>query len=194
MRKAADQRHAQTISLLWPSFLLFHGGDVICFDVMKLLAGWDEVMWLVVRWRGVSYCGELRRDMSCHVMSFDAVVTFDAMWLLVLCHVTWCNTMSWWWAVICCALQWDGMLWAKDATGCKVTLCGSKCFCDGTTPVNSVLQRTTPVLQDTIAVLLCTTKHYSSTTLQSATPVLFQYYSAQLQYYSSTSLYYKELL
>ena len=26
-----------------------HGGDVTCFDVMKLLAGPDEVMWLVVR-------------------------------------------------------------------------------------------------------------------------------------------------
>ena len=49
--------HAQTISLLWTSFLLFHGGNVTCFDVMKLLAGWDEVLWFVVRWRGVSYCG-----------------------------------------------------------------------------------------------------------------------------------------
>ena len=35
----------QMISLLWTSLLLFHGGDVTCFDVMKLLAGWDEVMW-----------------------------------------------------------------------------------------------------------------------------------------------------
>ena len=25
------------------------GGDVTCFDVMRLVAGWDEVMWLVVR-------------------------------------------------------------------------------------------------------------------------------------------------
>ena len=32
------------ISLLWRSFLLFHGGDVTCFDVMKLLVGWDEVI------------------------------------------------------------------------------------------------------------------------------------------------------
>lgn len=29
--------------------LLFHGGDMTCFDVVKLLAGRDEVMWLVVR-------------------------------------------------------------------------------------------------------------------------------------------------
>ena len=28
-----------------------------CFDVMKLLAGRDAVMWVVVRRRGVSYCG-----------------------------------------------------------------------------------------------------------------------------------------
>ena len=55
--KAADQLVAQAISLLWTSLLLFHHGVVTCFDVMKLLAGWDEVMWLVVRWRGVSYCG-----------------------------------------------------------------------------------------------------------------------------------------
>ena len=45
MRKATDQRDAQAISLLWMSLLLFDGdGDVTCFDVMKLLAGCDEVM------------------------------------------------------------------------------------------------------------------------------------------------------
>ena len=31
--------------------------DVTCFDVTKLLVAWDEVMCLVVRWHGVSYCG-----------------------------------------------------------------------------------------------------------------------------------------
>ena len=44
VRKATNRRDAQTISLLWASLVLFHGGDVTCFDVMKLLAGWDEVM------------------------------------------------------------------------------------------------------------------------------------------------------
>jgi len=39
VRKATDQRNAQTISLLCTSFLLFDGGNVTCFDVMKLLAG-----------------------------------------------------------------------------------------------------------------------------------------------------------
>ena len=105
-----------------------------------------------------------------HVMSFDVVVmSFDAMWLLVLCHVTWCNAMS------------------CDVRSCDVPCNGhvvcSKCFCD-----KSVLQGTTPVL-------LCTTKYYSSTTLyytvlQRTTPVLL----CTAKYYSSTTLYYKVLL
>ena len=70
--------------------------DVACFDVTKFLAGWDEVMWLVVRWRGVTCCG-MSCDViacvaSCHVMQRD----------VMLCALMW-------WAVICCALQWDGM-------------------------------------------------------------------------------------
>ena len=105
-----------------------------------------------------------------HVMSFDVVVmSFDAMWLLVLCHVTWCNAMS------------------CDVRSCDVPCNGhvvcSKWFCD-----KSVLQGTTPVL-------LCTTKYYSSTTLyytvlQRTTPVLL----CTAKYYSSTTLYYKVLL
>ena len=42
--------------------------EVKCFDVLMSVAG------------------------SGHVM----VTSFDAMWWLVLCHVTWCNVMSWW--------------------------------------------------------------------------------------------------
>ena len=78
-----------------------------------------------------------------HVMSFDVVVmSFDAMWLLMLCHVTWCNAMS------------------CDVRSCDVPCNGhvvcSKWFCDSV------------VIQSTILyykVLLCTTKYYSSTTL-----------------------------
>ena len=74
-----------------------------------------------------------------HVMSFDVVVmSFDAMWLLVLCHVTWCNACD----VMWCALQWsrcvfEGVLWQ----------CGDPKY-------YSVLQSTTPVL-------LCTTQYYN---------------------------------
>ena len=199
MRKATDQRHAQTI---W----------------------WDAVMWLVVRWRGVSYCGWLRRGMSCHVMSFDVVVTsFDAMWLLVLRHVTWCidelltivprNRMK------CYELkmplvvrsrrvvQGVTMWWSKELLcTTPVLLCITKYYSSttlyytvlrqyysvlpSTTKYYSVLQSTTPVLLCTTEyykVLLCTTKYYASTTT---------YYKVLLcttKYYSSTTLYYPVL-
>ena len=139
-----------------------------------------------------------------HAMSFDVVVmSFDAMWLLVLCHVTWCNAMS------------------CDVRSCDVPCNGhvvcSKWFCDNVVIQStilyykvllqyySVLQSTTPVLLCTTQyynVLLCTTKYYSSTTLYCK--VLLQYHSVLLQYYSvlhstttyysSTTLYYKVLL
>ena len=82
-----------------------------------------------------------------HVMSFDVVVmSFDAMWLLVLRHVTWCNAMS-------CDVPCNGHV-----------VC-SKWFCD-----NVVIQSTILYYK----VLLCTTKYYSSTTLYYK--VLLQYY------------------
>ena len=103
-----------------------------------------------------------------HVMSFDVVVmSFDAMWLLVLRHVTWCNAMS-------CDVPCNGHV-----------VC-SKWFCD-----NVVIQSTILYYK----VLLCTTKYYSSTTLYYK--VLLQYYSvlhSTTTYYSSTTLYYKVLL
>ena len=108
-----------------------------------------------------------------HVMSFDVVVmSFDAMWLLVLCHVTWCNAMS------------------CDVRSCDVPCNGrvvcSKWFCD-----DVVIQSTTPVT-------LCTTQYYN-VLLQynSVLQVLFQYHSvlhSTTTYYSSTTLYYKVLL
>ena len=148
-----------------------------------------------------------------HVMSFDVVVmSFHAMWLLVLCHVTWCNAMS-------CDVPCNGHV-----------VC-SKWFCDNvviqsTILYYKVLLQYYSVLQSTTPVLPCTTKYYSSTTLyykvllqyysvlQSTTPVLLcttQYYNVLLQYYSvlqsttpvllctakyysSTTLYYKVLL
>ena len=104
-----------------------------------------------------------------HVMSFDVVVmSFDAMWLLVLCHVTWCNAM------MSCDVPCNGHV-----------VC-SKWFCD-----NAVIQST--ILD--YEVLLCSTKYYSSTTLYYK--VLLQYYSvldSTTTYYSSTTLYYKVLL
>ena len=161
MRKATDQRDAQIISLLWTSLLPFHGGDVLCFeakcfDVLMSVAG------------------------SGHVM----VTSFDAMWWLVLYHVTWCNAMSWWWAVL---LQNYSVL---QNTNTNTTL-----YYKVLLQYYPVLQSTTQVLlqyelvlQSTTPVLTCTTKYYS--VLQSTTPVL----PCTTKYYSSTNLYYKVLL
>ena len=106
------------------------------------------------------------RPVLMHVMSFDVVVmSFDAMWLLVWCHVTWCNAMS------------------CDVRSCDVPCNGhvvcSKWFCDDV------------VIQSTILyykVLLCTTKYYSSTTLY------YTVLQRTTKYYSSTTLYCKVLL
>ena len=144
MRKATDQRDAQIISLLWTSLLPFHGGDVLCFEVKCF----DVLM---------SVAG------SGHVM----VTSFDAMWWLVLCHVTWCNAMSWWWAVL---LQNYSVL--------------QNTYTNTTLYYKVLLQ----YYSSTTPVLTCTTKYYSSTNL---------YYKVLLcttQYYSSTTLYYKVLL
>ena len=146
---------------------------VACFDVMKSLAGWDEVMWLVVRWCGASY-----RGMSCHVF-WCGVHACVVSCCVMRCDVLWCALM--WWAVICCALQWHGMLWALDADVCKVTLWGSKWFCD-----DVVIQRTkkhdkeipSTTLYHKVLVqyysVLCTLLQYYKglTRLQSPTPVL----------------------
>ena len=185
MRKATDQRDAQIISLLWTSLRPFHGGDVLCFEVKCF----DVLM---------SVAG------SGHVM----VTSFNAMWWLVL---TWCNAMSWWWAVL---LQYYSVLQSTT----PVLPCSTKYY-SSTTLYYKVLLQYYPELQSTTPILLCTTKYYSNTTpyykyysvLQSTTPVLLQYYpvlqsTTQLgqsttpvlpcttKYYSSTNLYYKVLL
>ena len=89
-----------------------------------------------------------------HVMSFDVVVmSFHAMWLLVLCHVTWCNAMS-------CDVPCNGHV-----------VC-SKWFCDNVVIQSTILYYKVlfqyySVLQSTTPVLLCSTQCYN---------VLLQYY------------------
>ena len=171
MCKATDQRDAQIISLLWTSLLPFHGGDdlcfeVKCFDVLMSVAGLGHMM----------------------------VTSFDAMWWLVLCHVAWCNAMSWWWAVL---LQYYSVLQSTT----PVLPCSTKCY-SSTTLYYKVLLQYYPELQSTTLyykvllqyylvllqyysnVLLRTTTYYSRSTLY------YKYYSV----YSSTTLYYKVLL
>ena len=127
-----------------------------------------------------------------HVMSFDVVVmSFDAMWLLVLRHVTWCNAMSCDVPcnghVVCSKWFCDNAMIQSTILYYKVLVCTTKYY-SSTTLYYTVLQRTT-------SVLLCTTKYYSRTTLYYN--VLLQYYSvlhSTTTYYSSTTLDYKVLL
>ena len=161
MRKATDQRDAQWFlcceRAFWRSMVVMFCAEVKCFDVLMSVAG------------------------SGHVM----VKSFDAMWWLVLCHVTWSNAMSRWWAVL---LQYYSVLQSTTPIPPWTTK-----YYSSTTLYYKVLLQYYSVLQ----ILLCTTKYYSSTTvllqyysvLQSTTPVLLR-----TKYYSSTTLYYKVLL
>ena len=142
-----------------------------------------------------------------HVMSFDVVVmSFDAMWLLVLCHVTWCNAMSCDVrscdvpAMVALCSKWfcDDVVIQSTILYYKVLLCTTKHY----SSTYNVLLQYYSVLQSTTPVLLCTAKYYSSATLYYK--VLLQYYSVlqsttpvllcTAKYYSSTTLYYKVLL
>ena len=117
------------------------------------------------------------------------------MWLLVLCHVTWCNAMS------CDVRSCEELSSVVPCNGMecykvklplfsKQLLCTTKYY-SSTRPYYKVLLRTTK----STPVLLRTTKYYSSNTtyysvLQSTTPVLL----CTIKYYSSTTLYFKVLL
>ena len=98
MRKATDQRDAQIISLLWTSFLPFHGRDVPCW--------WCDLFWCHevgcwVRWSNVVVCevtwcvlNAVSCDVLCHVMSCDV------MWWS--CHLMWCD-------FLCCVMLRNAM-------------------------------------------------------------------------------------
>ena len=139
-----------------------------------------------------------------HVMSFDVVVmSFDAMWLLVLCHVTWCNAMSCDVRscdvpcnghVVCSKWFCDDVVIQSTILYYKVLLCTTKYY-SSTTLYYTVLLQYYSVLQSTTPVLVCTAKYYSNTTLYYK--VLLQYYSvlhSTTTYYSRTTLYCKVLL
>ena len=73
MRKATDQRDAQTISLLWTtSLLLFRGGDATCFDACHVIWCGGHVIW----------CDVIACVVSCHVMQCD-VMWCALMWFAV---------------------------------------------------------------------------------------------------------------
>ena len=203
MRKATDQRDAQTISLLWTSLLLFHGGDVTsCFDACHVIWCSGHVIW----------CDVIACVLSCHVMQ---------------CDVMWCALM--WCALQWSRCVFEVVLWQCGDPKYYSVLQSTTVYYQVLLQYYSVLQSTTPVLlcttqyynvllqyysvlQSTTPVLLCTAKYYSSPTLYYK--VLLQYYSVlqrttlyyivlqrttpvlpcTTKYYSSTTLYCKVLL
>ena len=147
--------------------LPFHGGDVLCFEVKCF----DVLM---------SVAG------SGHAM----VTSFDAMWWLVLCHVTWCNAMSWCWAVLLqyypvlqsitpvltCTTKYYKVLLQYYPVLQSTTLCYKVLLQYSVLQILLCILHYYPVLQSTTQVLLCTTKYYSNTT------PYYKYYSVLLQY------------
>ena len=185
MRKATDQRDAQTISLLWTSLLLFHGGDVTsCFDACHVIWCSGHVIW----------CDVIACVVSCHVMQGDV------MW----CALMWC-ALQWSRCVFKVVLWQCGdpkyysvlqstTVYYKVLLQYYSVLHSTTTYYSSTTLYYKVLLQYYSVLQSTTPVLLCTTKYYSSTTLYYK--VLLQYYSvlhSTTTYYSSTTLYYKVL-
>ena len=184
MRKATDQHDAQSISLLWTCLLLFHGGDVTCFDACHVIWCGGHVIW----------CDVIACVVSCHVMQCDV------MW----CALQWSRCVF---EVVlwqCGDPKYYSVL--QSTTVCYKVLLQYYSVLQSTTPVllctthyYNVLLQYYSVLQSTTPVLLCTAKYYSSTTLyytvlQRTTPVLpctTQYYCSTTEYYSSTTLYYK---
>ena len=165
MRKATDQRDAQTISLLWTRLLLFHGGDVTCFDACHVIWCSGHVIW----------CDVIACVVSCHVMQ---------------CDVMWCALM--WCALPWPRCVFEVVLWQCGDPKYYSVLQSTTVYYKVLLQYYSVLQSTTPVLlcttqyynvllqyysvlQSTTPVLLCTAKYYSSTT---------PYYKVLLQYYS----------
>ena len=222
MRKATDQRDAQTISLLWTSLLLFHGGDVTCFDACHVIWCGGHVIW----------CDVIACVVSCHVMQCDV------MWCaLMWCALQWsrcvfevvlwqCGDPKYYSVLQSTTVYYKVLLqyYSVLQSTTPVLLCTTRYYSSTTLCYKvllqyysvlhstttyyssttlyykvllqyySVLQSTTPVLQSTTPVLLCTTKYYSSTTL---------YYTVlqrttpvlpcTTKYYSSTTLYYTVL-
>ena len=136
-----------------------------------------------------------------HVMSFDVVVmSFDAMWLLVLCHsrdamrchvmcahvmcpamVTLCvrsgSVTMWWSKVLFCTTKYysSTTLYYKVLLQYYSVLHSTTTYYSSTTLYYKVLLQYYSVLQSTTPILLCITKYYSSATL---------YYKVLLQFYS----------
>ena len=205
MRKATDQRDAQTLSLLWTSLLLFHGGDVTCFDACHVIWCGGHVIW----------CDVIACVVSCHVMQCD-VMWCALQWSrsCVFEVVLWrCGDPKYYSVLQSTTVYYTVLLQYYSVLHSTTTYCSSTTlyysstilYCKVLLQYYSVLQSTTlyyKVLLQCYSVLHSTTTYYSSTTLYYK--VLLQYYSVlqsttpvllcTTKYCSSTTLYYNVLL
>ena len=184
MRKATDQRDAQTISLLWTSLLLFHGGDVPWW--------WFDQFWCHEVGCGVRWSNQGTTPVLLCTAKYYSSTTLYCKVLFQYYSVLQSTT-----PVLLSTTQYYNVLLQYYSVLQSITL-----YCKVLLQYDSVLQSTTlyckvllqyySVLHSAIPVLLCTTKYYSSTTLYYK--VLLQHYSvlhSTTTCYSSTTLYYK---
>ena len=144
MRKATDQRDAQTISLLWTSLLLFHGGDV----------PWGEMKQSRYYSSTTLYCKVLLQYYSVlqsatPVLLHSTTTYYSSTTLyykVLLCTAKYYSSTTLYYKVL---LQYYSVLQSTT----PVLLCTTKYY-SSTTLYYTVLQRATPVLH-------CTTKQHS---------------------------------
>ena len=173
MRKATDQRDAQTISLLWTSLLLFHGADV---------PGW---------WFDQFWCHEVGCGVRWSNQGTTPVLLCTAKYLLQY-YSQYYSVLQSTTPVLLSTTQYYNVLLQYYSVLQSITL-----YCKGLLQYYSVLQSTTPVrlcttkyyssttLYYTVLqpVLHCTTKQHSwltsvayetSFTMRGATGVILQ--------------------
>ena len=143
MRKATDP---QTISLLWTSLLLFHGGDVTCFDACHVIWCGGHVIW----------CDVFSGVVSRHVMQCD-VMWCALQWSRCVFEVVlWqCGDPKYYSVLQSTTVYYKVLLqyYPVLQSTTPVLLC--------TTQYYNVLLQYYSVLQSTTPVLLCTTKQHS---------------------------------
>ena len=145
MRKATDQRDAQTISLLWTSLLLFHGGDVPWWWFDQF---WCHEVGCGVRWSNQGTTPVL----LCTAKYYSSTTLY---YKVLLCTAKYYSNTTLYYKVLLCTAKY----YSSTTLYCKVLF---QCY--------SVLQSTTPVLLCTTKYYSSTTLYY--TVLQRATPVL----------------------
>ena len=136
MRKATDQRDAQTISLLWTSLLLFHGGDVPWW--------WFDQFWCHEVGCGVRWSNQGTTPVLLCIAKYYSSTTL--YYKVLLCTAKYYSNTTLYYKVLLCTAKY----YSSTTLYCKVL-----------TLYYKVLLQYYSVLQSTTPVLLCTTQYYN---------------------------------